>query len=94
MNFLAYLAAIFSPLINDLWVRLQNVFTTIIEDLTQDEGQIIHDAIDAFNADVKAGKSVSEAAADALNVFFNEEKGEVSKIAQAAFNLFLAKAGA
>lgn len=94
MNFLAYLAALFSPIIEDIWTRVQSVFTTILSGLTDDEARILHDSMDAFNNDVKAGKSVSEAAADALNTFYNEEKAEISKIVQAAFNLFLAKSGA
>lgn len=94
MNFLALLASIFSPIIQDIWTRVQSVFTSILSGLSDDEVKILHDAMDAFNADIKSGKGVSEAAADALNVFFNEEKGEVSKIVLAAFNLFLAKSGA
>lgn len=55
---------------------------------TADERQILVDAKTQFAADVKAGKSLEEAFADALTVFFNEEKGEVNKAVLYLFKAF------
>ncbi|HEX3429564.1 MAG TPA: hypothetical protein VHT03_01650 [Rhizomicrobium sp.] len=93
-----------SALLASLWALLQQAalsvtaklvasFSTILGNLTTDERQILVDAKTAFLNDIQAGKSPEQAAADALTVFFNEEKGEVNKIVLYFFRAFLAAFG-
>lgn len=56
---------------------------------TNDERQILIDAKSKFTSDVAAGKHVEEAAADALMIFYNEEKGEIHKAGLFIFKAFL-----
>lgn len=93
MNFLAIVEAFFSKAVSDIWVRLQGIFSSVLEDLSQGEAQDLHDACAQFNADRAAGKDLGAAAADALSVFYNESKGTVGTIAHKYFEIFLLKSG-
>jgi uncharacterized protein (DUF2345 family) len=67
--------------------------TAQIGQWTTDERQILLDAKTKFTQDVAAGQSVTAAAADALTLFYNEEKGEVHKAGLFIFQAFLADFG-
>lgn len=67
--------------------------TAQIGQWTADERQILVDAKTKFTQDVAAGQSVEAAAADALTLFYNEEKGEVNKAALFIFKAFLVAFG-
>lgn len=90
-NFLLLVQQLLGINFGDIWTKLVGIFNGVINMLEDDEAQILHDSIDQFTKDRAAGKSFGEAAADALSVFYNEEKGEVSKVVQKAFELFLAQ---
>lgn len=90
-NFLLFVQQLLGINFGDIWTKLVGIFSSIVNMLEDDEAQILHDAITQYTNDRAAGKTFGVASADALSVFFNEEKGEVSKLVQAAFNLFLAQ---
>lgn len=86
---LAYLGAIFGPLIQSVGGRLSAAFTTAVNILAQGEKQDLHDAIDKYQADRTAGKTHGESAADALDVFYTESKGTVGTAGHSFFQGFL-----
>jgi len=87
---LAYVAALFQPVVTNILTRLMGAFAAIMGEQPIDQQQILHDAIGKFTADRTAGNSYGEAAADALDTYFNAEKGEVNKVTLSLFNAFLA----
>lgn len=87
---LTYLTTIFQSVLVSVETKLASAFSAIITELRIDESDILHDAMSKFTSDRAAGKAYGEAAADALTVFYNEEKGEVSKVGLQLFQAFLA----
>lgn len=106
-NFIAWLANLFAPVVAEaeaigteieqdivsVPTKLVAAFGGVIGLLEAGEQQDLHDAMAQFSADVKAGKGMGEAAADALSVFFNESKGTVSAAAKSLFTAFLNSVG-
>lgn len=89
-DILTYLEGIFKSLVVSIETKLAGAFSAIITELPGDESKILHDAMSNFTSDRAAGKTYGEAAADALTVFYSEERGEVSKIGLQLFQAFLA----
>lgn len=81
----ANLLAILTSLFVKAETVLVQAFSTIVLELPGDESKILHDSLAVVSADLKAGKGVGEATADAFTVFYNEEKGEVSKVTKQLF---------
>lgn len=85
----AYIVSLFAPIVTNILTKLVGAFGAIVTELPSDEAQILHDAMAKFVADRNAGKPYGEAAADALDTFYNENKGEVSKVGKQLFSAFL-----
>lgn len=96
-GFVTWLISIFKPVEQEIVAEAVAVaakvgaaFAGVLGQQPADQQKILHDAMAAFTADIDDGKGWSEAAADALNVFFNEEQGEFTKVTKALFDAFLA----
>lgn len=89
-NLLTYLINLFGPTVLTIETKVAQTLIAIVGEQPADQTKILHDAMAQFTADRAAGKSYGEAAADALTVFFAEEKGEADKVTTQLFQSFLA----
>jgi len=91
MNFLDTILAFLKSEALSLWSKVSGVFTTILNEIPDDEIAILHAAQTQFSADLAAGKSWGEAAADVWTYVKNAEGAELSKVSNLFLQAFVAK---
>lgn len=72
-----------------IWSKVSGALTTIVNEIPDDEVTILHDAMAASAAALKAGAGVEEAFTAGLNTFSAEEKAELSKVGTALLQAFV-----
>lgn len=91
MNFLSTIGAFFKSLALSVWSKVSGSLMAILNEVPDDEIQIMHDAMTQFHADLDAGKSFGEAAADLWTFVHNQEGKEIGKVANLFLLAFVAK---
>lgn len=91
MTFLSAILAWLTSEALSLWSKVSGAFTAIINEIPDDEVAILHQAQAQFTADLAAGKSWGEAAADVWTYVKNAEGAELSKVSNLLLQAFLAK---
>jgi hypothetical protein len=83
--------AFFQAAALSVWTKVQGALNTVINEIPDDEIQIMHDGLAQFSADLTAGKSWGDAAADLWTFVENQEGKELSKVANLLLQAFVAK---
>lgn len=91
MAFLSTVVSFFESVALSIWSKVSGTFTMILNEIPDDEIAILHGAMDQFSADLKAGKSWGDAAADIWTRVKNQEGKELSKVANLFLQAFVAK---
>lgn len=89
--FLSTILSFFESTAISIWSKVSGAFVTIINEIPDDEVQIMHDGLAQFSADLKAGKSWGEAAADLWTFVANQEGKELSKVSNLLLQAAIAK---
>lgn len=91
MTFLSTILAFLQSEALSIWSKVSGAFTTILNEVPDDEIAILHGAQTQFTNDLAAGKSWGEAAADVWTYVKNAEGAELSKVSNLFLQAFIAK---
>lgn len=89
MGLLETILNLFLSEVLSIWSKVSGAFTTIINQIPDDEVKILHDAMAAASAKLQAGGTAEEAFTEGLNTFAGEEKAELSKVGTALLQAFV-----